>query len=46
MTRGNAQPPGMGIAAQMGLWLDCPTIGTSTSCLYNRPQEVRPHPGD
>jgi deoxyribonuclease V len=44
--QGIAHPRRLGIAAHMGLWLDCPTIGVAKSRLYGRHQEPGPHPGD
>ena len=38
--QGIAHPRGVGIAAQMGLWLDRPTIGIGKSRLYGRHEEV------
>jgi deoxyribonuclease V len=36
----------LGIAAQMGLWLETPTIGVAKSRLYGRHAEPGPEPGD
>lgn len=44
--QGIAHPRGIGIAAQMGLWLERPTIGVAKSRLYGRHDEVGPHLGD
>lgn len=44
--QGIAHPRGLGIAAQMGLWLELPTIGVAKSRLYGRHEEVGPHRGD
>ena len=44
--QGIAHPRGVGIAAQMGLWLDRPTIGVAKSRLYGRYGEVGPQRGD
>lgn len=44
--QGIAHPRGVGIAAQMGLWLDRPTIGVAKSRLYGRHGEVGPLRGD
>lgn len=44
--QGIAHPRGVGIAAQMGLWLDRPTIGVAKSRLYGRHAEVGPKRGD
>lgn len=44
--QGIAHPRGIGIAAQMGLWLDRPTIGVAKSRLYGRHKEPGPNPGD
>lgn len=38
--QGIAHPRGIGIAAQMGLWLERPTIGVAKSRLYGRHEEV------
>ena len=44
--QGIAHPRGIGIASQMGLWLDHPTIGVAKSRLYGRHGEVGPKRGD
>ncbi len=44
--QGIAHPRGMGIASQMGLWLERPTIGVAKSRLYGRHEEVGPQRGD
>lgn len=44
--QGIAHPRRLGIAAHMGLWLDCPTIGVAKSRLYGRHQEPGPNRGD
>jgi len=44
--QGIAHPRGMGIASQMGLWLERPTIGVAKSRLYGRHAEVGPKRGD
>ncbi len=44
--QGIAHPRGMGIASQMGLWLERPTIGVAKSKLYGHHEPVGPHPGD
>lgn len=44
--QGIAHPRGVGIAAQMGLWLNRPTIGVAKSRLYGRHEEVGPQRGD
>ena len=38
--QGIAHPRGIGIASQMGLWLERPTIGVAKSRLYGRHEEV------
>lgn len=43
--QGIAHPRGIGIASQMGLWLDRPTIGVAKSRLYGRHDEVGLEPG-
>ena len=44
--QGIAHPRGIGIASQMGLWLESPTIGVAKSRLYGRHGEVGPQRGD
>ena len=44
--QGIAHPRGIGIASQMGLWLEHPTIGVAKSRLYGRHQEVGIKSGD
>ncbi len=44
--QGIAHPRGIGIASQMGLWLERPTIGVAKSRLYGRHAEVGPRSGD
>lgn len=44
--QGIAHPRGIGIAAQMGLWLERPTIGVAKSRLYGRHTEVGTQRGD
>jgi deoxyribonuclease V len=44
--QGIAHPRGVGIAAQMGLWLERPTIGVAKSRLYGVHAEVGPKRGD
>jgi deoxyribonuclease V len=44
--QGIAHPRRLGIAAQMGLWFDCPTIGVAKSRLYGRHSEPGPQAGD
>jgi len=44
--QGIAHPRGMGIASQMGLWLETPTIGVAKSRLYGRYTEPGPKRGD
>jgi len=43
--QGIAHPRGIGIASQMGLWLERPTIGVAKSRLYGRHEEVGPGRG-
>ena len=43
--QGIAHPRGVGIAAQMGLWLERPTIGVAKSRLYGLHAEVGPERG-
>ncbi len=43
--QGIAHPRGVGIASQMGLWLERPTIGVAKSRLYGRHGPVPPEPG-
>lgn len=43
--QGIAHPRGVGIAAQMGLWLGMPTIGVAKSRLYGLHAEVGPERG-
>ena len=43
---GIAHPRGIGIASQMGLWLECPTIGVARSRFYGRHEDVGPNRGD
>ena len=43
--QGIAHPRGIGIASQMGLWLERPTIGVAKSRLYGRHEEVGPKRG-
>jgi deoxyribonuclease V len=43
--QGIAHPRGIGIAAQMGLWLERPTIGVAKSRLYGLHAEVGPERG-
>jgi deoxyribonuclease V len=43
--QGIAHPRGIGIASQMGLWLERPTIGVAKSRLYGRHEEVGPQRG-
>src|SRR5215203_4196081 len=38
--QGIAHPRGIGIASQIGLWLEKPTIGVAKSRLYGRHEEV------
>jgi len=44
--QGIAHPRGIGIASQMGLWLERPTIGVAKSRLVGRHEEVGPQRGD
>ncbi len=44
--QGIAHPRGLGIASQMGLWLERPTIGVAKSRLYGRRREPGPRRGD
>lgn len=44
--QGIAHPRGLGIAAQMGLWLERPSIGVAKSRLYGRHAEPGPNRGD
>jgi deoxyribonuclease V len=44
--QGIAHPRGIGIASQMGLWLERPTIGVAKSRLYGRHTEPGPNRGD
>ena len=44
--QGIAHPRGMGIAAQMGLWLEQPTIGVGKSKLYGTFDASGPNAGD
>ena len=44
--QGIAHPRGIGIASQMGLWLELPTIGVAKSRLYGRHEEVGSKRGD
>ena len=44
--QGIAHPRGIGIASQMGLWLERPTIGVAKSRLYGLHAEVGPARGD
>lgn len=44
--QGIAHPRGIGIASQMGLWLERPTIGVAKSRLYGRHAEPSPRKGD
>src|SRR5574341_891094 len=43
---GRAQSRIIGIASQMGLWLERPTIGVAKSRLYGRHAEIGPGRGD
>lgn len=44
--QGIAHPRGIGIASQMGLWLERPSIGVAKSRLYGRHVEPGPQRGD
>jgi len=44
--QGIAHPRGLGIAAQLGLWLERPTIGVAKSRLYGQHAEPGPRRGD
>jgi len=44
--QGIAHPRGLGIASQMGLWLQMPSIGVAKSRLYGRHAEVGPQFGN
>jgi deoxyribonuclease V len=44
--QGIAHPRGIGIASQMGLWLERPTIGVAKSRLYGRHEPPGPERGD
>jgi deoxyribonuclease V len=44
--QGIAHPRGIGIASQMGLWLERPTIGVAKSRLYGRHELVGSRRGD
>jgi len=44
--QGIAHPRGIGIASQMGLWLEKPTIGVAKSRLFGRHEAVGPKRGD
>ncbi|HTP11179.1 MAG TPA: deoxyribonuclease V [Anaerolineae bacterium] len=44
--QGIAHPRGIGIAAQMGLWIERPTIGVAKSRLYGRHEIVGPRSGN
>jgi deoxyribonuclease V len=44
--QGIAHPRGLGIASQMGLWLEMPAIGVAKSRLYGRHTEVGPRFGN
>jgi deoxyribonuclease V len=44
--QGVAHPRGIGIASQMGLWLQTPAVGVAKSRLYGRHAEVGPRFGD
>jgi deoxyribonuclease V len=44
--QGIAHPRGIGIASQMGLWLECPTIGVAKSRLYGQHAQVGLKPAE
>jgi deoxyribonuclease V len=44
--QGIAHPRGIGIASQLGLWIERPTIGVAKSRLYGRHDPVGPRRGD
>jgi deoxyribonuclease V len=44
--QGIAHPRGIGIASQMGLWLERPTIGVAKSRLFGRHEPMGPNKGD
>jgi deoxyribonuclease V len=44
--QGIAHPRGIGIASQIGLWLERPTIGVAKSRLYGKHDPVGPNRGD
>jgi deoxyribonuclease V len=44
--QGIAHPRGVGIAAQMGLWVDLPTIGVAKSRLFGKHEEPGSQAGD
>ena len=44
--QGIAHPRGLGIASQLGLWIERPTIGVAKSRLYGRHDPVGPRRGD
>ncbi len=44
--QGIAHPRGIGIASQIGLWLERPTIGVAKSRLFGKHKEVGPKRGD
>jgi len=44
--QGIAHPRGIGIASQMGLWLERPSIGVAKSRLFGRHAELGPRRGD
>lgn len=44
--QGIAHPRGIGIASQMGIWLERPSIGVAKSRLYGRHEEVGAQRGD